>query len=372
MGFIVLPAAFVAAIPFTPRSPPVPTFSADALTKFAADLLATGGLSREDIDLLAGNLVGANLRGYDSHGVMRIPYYLGQIAKGEIVPGAAFEVLNETPSLITVDGHWGFGQVQAGRLMRRLIEKARAGGVGIGTMIRSAHTGRLGEYCEMAAEASMLSMVMVNNHGGVVRVAPPGGKAPRLSTNPIAMGIPNGDQPVVADFCTCVTAEGKVGVKKIAGEKAPDGWLLDSEGRPTNDPEKLYGDPPGSILPMGGMQPYKGFALSLMVEVFTGALSGGVCAREIPANQIGNCVFMMVTDAAHFGGADHFRDEVSNLLAYMRGCPRIDGVDEITLPGDPERTTLAKKTAEGVTLDKGNFRQLAELAEELGVNVPSS
>ena len=350
----------------------MPTFSAEALTQFAADLLATGGLSREDIDLLAGNLVGANLRGYDSHGVMRIPFYLTQVAKGEIVPGAPFEVLNETPSLMTVDGHWGFGQVQAGRLMRRLIEMARAGGVGIGTMIRSAHTGRLGEYCEMAAEASMLSMVMVNNHGGVVRVAPPGGKAPRLSTNPIAMGIPDADGPVVADFCTCVTAEGKVRVKKIAGEKAPDGWLLDSEGRPTNDPEDLYGDPPGSILPMGGIHPFKGFALSLMVEVFTGALSGGVCAREVPANQIGNCVFMMVMDPDHFGGADHFRTEVSDLIAFIRGCPRIDGVDRITLPGDPERDTLARNTAEGITLDEGNFGKLAELAGELGVDLPSA
>jgi len=348
----------------------VPTFSADALTEFAAKLLSTGGLGPEEVTTVARGLVAANLRGYDSHGVMRIPQYLDQIEKGEIVPGAPFEVLQEGPSLVAADGHWGFGQVQAGRLLKRLLDKAATGGVGIGTMIRSAHTGRLGEYCERATEVGKVAMVMVNNHGGVMRVAPPGGKAPRLSTNPIAVGIPNGQQPIVMDFCTCTAAEGKVRVKSIAGETCPDGWLLDSEGRPTNDPNDLYGDPPGSILPIGGTQTYKGFALSLMVEILSGALSGGVCARAVPINQIGNCVFMMVLDPAYFGGADHFATEVSNLTEFVRGCPRIDGVEEITLPGDPERRTLAQKSAEGITLDEGNFGKLAGPADKLGIDLP--
>ncbi len=348
----------------------MPTFSAQDLTDFAASLLSTGGLSPNEVQRVAGSLVGANLRGYDSHGLMRIPQYLGQLAKGEIVSGAEFEVLGDTPSLIRADGHWGFGQVQAERLMRRLIEKAADAGVAIGTMIRCAHTGRLGEYCEMAIESGMIAMVMVNNHGGVMRVAPPGGKAARLSTNPLAVGIPNDDEPIVMDFCTCAAAEGKVRVKRIAGEKCPDGWLLDSEGRPTNDPEDIYGDPQGTILPMGGTQPYKGFALGLMVEIFAGALSGGVCARAVPINQIGNCVFMMVLSPAHFGETEHFQTEVSHLIEFIRGCPRIDGVDEITLPGDPERRTLAQKSAAGVRFDEGNWNNLVKLAEQRGVELP--
>ncbi|MBN2475212.1 MAG: Ldh family oxidoreductase [Pirellulales bacterium] len=350
----------------------MPTFSTEALTDFAAHLLASAGLGPEEVTTLARSLVGANLRGYDSHGVMRIPQYLEQIAQGEITPGAPLEVLRETSSLLTADGHWGFGQVQAGRLLERLIEKAEAGGVGVGTMIRCAHTGRLGQYCEEAAEAGLVAMVMVNNHGGVMRVAPPGGKAPRLSTNPIAVGIPRGDEPIVMDFCTCMAAEGKVRVKRIAGELCPDGWLLDHEGRPTNDPNDLYDDPPGTILPVGGTQPYKGFALGLMVEILSGALSGGVCARPVPVNQIGNCVFMMVLSPAHFGGSDHFAAEVSHLAEFIRGCPRIDGVDEILLPGDPERRTLARKSAEGITLDEGNFAKLAALARQRGVALPES
>ncbi len=348
----------------------MPTFAAEVLTEFAARLLIAGGVGGNEARLIAGSLVAANLRGYDSHGVMRIPQYLGQIDKGDIVPGAEFEVIRETPSLLTTDGHWGFGQVQAGRLMRRLIEKAQSVGVAVGTMIQCAHTGRLGEYCEMATEAGLVAMVMVNNHGAVRRVAPPGGKVARLSTNPIAVGIPHADQPIVLDFCTCVAAEGKVRVKKIAGQKCPDGWLLDSEGRPTNDPGDLYGDPPGTILPMGGTQPYKGFGLGLMVEVLTGALSGGVCAREVPINPIGNCVFMLVLDPAQFGGRVHFHSEVSQLIEFIRSCPRIEGVDEITLPGDPERRSLAQKSAEGLTFDEGNWGRLATLAEELGVDLP--
>ncbi len=348
----------------------MPTFSEETLTRFARDLLVAAGLSLEEGSLVARSLVGANLCGYDSHGVMRIPFYLERARKGEVVPGAEFEVLRETPCLMTVDAHWGFGQTQARRLAQRLIEKATRSGVGAGTMIHCSHIGRLGEYCEMATEAGLVAMLMVNNHGAARRVAPPGGKAPRLPTNPIAVGIPHGREPLIVDFCTSVTAEGKVRVKRIAGQRCPDGWLLDSEGRPTNDPETLYGDPPGTIRPMGGDQPYKGFGLGLVVEILTGALSGGVCAREVPVNQLGNCVFMMVLSPEHFGGKEHFARGVSSLMAFVRACPRVEGVDEITLPGDPERRILRQKLAEGITFDEGNWSQLVKLAHELGVDVP--
>jgi uncharacterized oxidoreductase len=352
------------------RSISVPRIAAKGLKQFSVDLLTAGGLSPEEAGLVAGSLVDANLRGHDSHGVMRIPYYLERARKGEVVPGAQFEVLKESPSILTVDGHWGFGQTQARRLAERLINKAQNTGVAVGTIIRCSHVGRLGEYCEMATDVGLIGMMTVNNHGAVRRVAPPGGTAPRLSTNPLAIAVPNEDAPIVLDFCTCVVAEGKVRVKKIAGQSCPDGWLLDSTGRPTNDPNDLYADPPGTILPMGGSQTYKGFGLSLMVEILSGALSGGVCARELPANQIGNCVFMLVLDPEHFGGAEHFRQEVSRLATYIRECPRAEGVEEINLPGDPERHTLTQRNAKGIDLDDGNWRELVRLAESLGVAVP--
>ncbi len=105
----------------------------------------------------------------------------------------------------------------------------------------------------------------------------------------------------------------------------------------------LYANPPGTILPMGGDQAYKGFGLGLMVEIFAGALSGGTCIREVPINQNGNCVFMMVLDPGHLGGAEHFAREVAGLAEFVRGCPTIEGVSEILLPGEPERRTLAAR-----------------------------
>jgi uncharacterized oxidoreductase len=348
----------------------MPIISAEALFRFSTQLLAAGGVRHDEAELVGRSLVEANLRGHDSHGVVRIAQYLDQLSKNEVITGAPFEVLRSSPSLVAADGHWGFGRVQAGRLTEQLIEKAKHHGVAVGTLIRSSHIGRLGEYCEIAAAAGLVSMIMVNTHGVARRVAPPGGKSPRLGTNPIAIGVPTNDDPLVLDFGTSATAEGKVRVKKIAGQECPPGWLLDSEGRPTTDPNALYGNPPGTILPMGGDQAYKGFGLGLMVEIFAGALSGGVCAREQPINQNGNCVYMQFTDPEHLGGLDHFRQEIGCLVRFVRDCPRIAGCSEILLPGDPERRMLAKRSQEGVAFDEGNWTQLIKLAERLGVPTP--
>jgi len=349
----------------------MPVLRPQLLNEFAANLLTAGGVPRDEAVVVGQSLVAANLRGHDSHGVMRIPYYLDQVAKREIVPGAPLTVLRETDSILAVDGNWGFGQIQAQRLTQRTIEKAQRTGVALGTLIRSAHVGRLGEYCEMAAAAGLVAQVMVNTHGHARRVAPPGGKAPRLGTNPLAMGVPHVDGPLVLDFGTSATAEGKVRVKKIAGQQCPPGWLLDAEGRPTTDPNSLYGTPPGTILPMGGEQAYKGFGLGLMVEIFAGALSGGVCIREKPINQNGNCLFLMFVDPAAVGGEEHFTTEVRQLCEFVKGCPRINGCEEILLPGDPERRTLAQRTATGIPLDDGNWGELTKLAAKLNISPPA-
>lgn len=349
----------------------MPNRTSAELVTFATQLLTAGGASPAEAQRVAESLVGAELRGYSSHGMMRIPFYIRMIADGKIVPQAELKILEESDTRIVADANWGIGQVQAMDLTERLLEKAKSSGLAIGTMIHSGHIGRLGEYCETAAAAGMVSLFMVNSHGGVVRVAPPGGKAPRLSTNPLAIGAPHDDSPLVLDFSTSATAEGKVRVQKIAGKPCPEGWLLDSDGKPTTNPEDLYSDPPGSILPMGGNQTYKGFGLGLMIEIFTGALSGGVTARETPYPNKGNCVFAMLLNPEKFGGADHFAAEVNQLVTYIRDCPRVDGVEQITLPGDPERAIFAKRSAEGTDIDVGNWGQLTDLAKELGVEPPA-
>jgi uncharacterized oxidoreductase len=348
----------------------MPNISTDKLTQFAAALLQAGGVSPAESQIVAKSLVLANLMGHDSHGVMRVPYYLEGVPKGEVTPDAEFTVIQENDSLLQADGNWGFGQTQAQRLTDRLIAKASKSGVALGTLVHSGHIGRLGEYCERAAAAGMVSLLMVNTHGAARRVAPPGGTSPRLGTNPIAIGVPTPNGPLVMDFGTSATAEGKVRVKRIAGQLCPDGWILDNQGKPTNDPNTLYGEPPGTIRPFGGDQPHKGFALGLMVEIFAGALSGGPCIREKPPNQQGNCVFELIVDPNRVGGSNHFANEVMGLVSFIRECPRAVGVEEILLPGDPERKTSAARTANGIPIDDGNWQQLLAFAEKLKVPSP--
>ena len=350
----------------------MPTLKPHALESFAAELLAAGGIAADQAALVAASLVDANLKGYDSHGVMRVPYYVQAIKDGEVEPGAELTVLDEGPSRVVADANWGVGQVQATRLIAMLAAKANQSGLGLGTLMHCGHIGRLGEYCEKTAADGLVSMLMVNSHGGAVRVAPPGGKAPRLSTNPLAIGVPLGNAPLVLDFSTSATAEGKVRVKKIAGQTCPDGWLIDCEGRPTNDPNALYGNPPGAILPMGGAQAYKGFGLGLMIEILTGALSGGNCAKTVPYPKKGNCVFILLIDPAKFGGAEHFQSEVQQLVDYVKACPRIEGCQEIILPGDPERRLAAERRKSGIFLDEENWNALLKLSQTLRVTSPAA
>ncbi len=350
----------------------MPTLNPPDLQSFAARLLAAGGIAADQSELVAASLVDANLKGYDSHGVMRVPYYVQAIKDGEVEPGAELTILDEGPSRVVADANWGVGQVQAMRLIGMLAAKANQSGLGLGTLMHCGHIGRLGEYCEKTAADGLVSMLMVNSHGGAVRVAPPGGKAPRLSTNPLAIGVPLGNAPLVLDFSTSATAEGKVRVKKIAGQTCPEGWLIDCEGRPTNDPSALYGNPPGAILPMGGAQAYKGFGLGLMIEILTGALSGGNCAKTVPYPKKGNCVFILLIDPAKFGGAEHFQSEVQQLVEYVKSCPRIEGCEEIILPGDPERRLAQDRRKSGIFLDEENWNALLKMATQLKVQSPAA
>lgn len=349
----------------------MPSVTEHDLQTFATQLLTAGGATPDEAAVVADSLVQANLRGHDSHGVMRIPSYLQNVANGRIQTGQSLTIVKESPGSIVADGGWAFGQVLSRDLMNRLMDKAAVTGVACGALRQSAHIGRLGEYAEMAAARNMASMIIANTHGAAHRVAPVGGKAPRLGTNPICMGMPGGKNgPFVMDFGTSATAEGKVRVKKIAGQQVPPGLILDSEGNPTTDPNAIYADPPGTILPMGGDQAYKGFGLAYMIEMFSGGLSGGNCSMPTPPPPLGNCAVFVVFDAEMFAGVEHLSKEVSQLEEFVRSSPPIDPSKPITLPGDPELNTMHQRRSTGVPLDEGNWKALVDLAVELGVPVP--
>lgn len=349
------------------------TIAREDLTGFAEALFVAAGVDRREAAIVARSLVGANLRGYDSHGVMRIPFYVAAIKDGRVRPGQPLKIERETPAALVCDANWGLGQVLSRELMERLIAKAAVTGVACGTMRQAAHIGRVGEYSEMAAEKGMAAIICANGHGSGQRVAPVGGIRGRLGTNPLSIGMPGGKEgPFILDFGTSATAEGKVRVKRIAGESIPLGWILDAEGNPTTDPKALYGDPPGSILPMGGDQAYKGFGLSFMIEMLAGGLSGGKCAHPNAPPPVGNDALFIVLDPRVFGGAESLQTQIGVLEPFVRETPRRAGVDRITLPGDPERVLLAKREVEGIPLDDGNWTELVNLAQKLGVQVPGT
>lgn len=350
----------------------MPTFSAPKLTAFAQALFEAGGVPPADAGVVSRSLVDANLCGHDSHGVMRVPQYLDFLRKGTYKAGAPLTVISETPAVIAADAGWGLGQVQTYRLFEKLVPKAKALGVAVGTLRNCGHTGRLGEYAEFAAKENMALFAAVNSHGSGRRVAPPGGTEGRISTNPICMGAPTSAAPVVIDFGTSAAAEGKVRAQFQKKEPAGDGWLVDHTGRPTTDPGVLYTEPRGSLLPFGGTQAYKGFGLGLLLDLLCGGLSGGACSNPaFPLAGQGNAAVFVLLNPALFGGTDHFLKETDALTAYVRSCPTADGASAITLPGDPERAAKEKRTADGIAVPDGTWELIAKAAGELKVPLPA-
>jgi uncharacterized oxidoreductase len=349
----------------------MPTFPAATLLSFARSLFEAASVPADEAAIVAESLVDANLCGHDSHGLIRIPQYVKTIEDGKMKPGAPLTVVHETPAVLVADGGWGLGQVQAHRLLKRLIGKAREGGVAAGTLKHCGHIGRLGEYAEVAAREKTALIGTVNGHGYGKNVAPPGGTDARLGTNPLCMGAPTSGDPVVLDIGTSVCAEGKVRVCFNKGVPVPEGWLIDADGKPTTDPGVLYRQPRGSILPLGGAQAYKGFGIALLLEMFAGGFSGAPCSHAAAEPRSANAVFFVVLDIAAFAGAEHFLRETTAVSQHVRSAPRVAGVDEILLPGDPERREKTRRHAAGLTLDDGTWGQLSQLATRLKVSVPA-
>jgi len=344
-----------------------------SLESLAISLFAAAGVTRDEATLVARSLVESNLQGHDSHGVMRIPDYVEQLGNGELVAGAEFEILTETPAMLVVDAHRGFGQVQTGRLMDRLAEKAKVVGIASGAMRNCGHVGRLGEWVERAARRQCAGFVTVNDNGVLTCVAPPGGIEPRISTNPLALGVPLPGEPLVFDMSTSAVANGKVRVAMLAGKTCPEGWLQDAAGNPTRDPATRFASPPGTLLPMGGeTQGYKGFALGLMLDILSAGLAGGFCPPAPADAPLTNNVLAVVWSPALFSGATHFEKEAEKLIDAVRTTPRKSDVESIRLPGDRAATTRAERHEAGIPLDSGTWRSLEQLATRLGVPFEAS
>ncbi|MCE9531327.1 MAG: Ldh family oxidoreductase [Planctomycetes bacterium] len=350
----------------------MPTLQSEPLTIFSRSLFVAAGVPADEAEVVSRSLVDSNLCGHDSHGVIRVPQYIGFVREAKLFCNVPLTKLHETPAMFSGDANWGLGQVQSYRLLDILLPKARTLGIASGTMRKCGHIGRLGEYAEWAASRGLAFMATVNSHGSGRRVAPPGGTEGRISTNPLCFGSPTPTDPLVLDIGTSASAEGKVRVSFQKGEKLPEGVLIDHRGQPTTDPAALYNEPRGTILPFGGPQAYKGFGLGMLLDALAGGLSGGMCSRpEAPMPGLGNSVIFVLFDINHFGGSEHFLKETGNLASFVRNTPTAEGVKSITLPGDPERLSKQKRLVDGIPISDGTWATLAKLAEELKVKIPA-
>ena len=341
--------------------------TADELQTFVGELFLCAGVSDHDAAEVSASLVESNLRGHESHGVLRVADYLDQLKSGELRSGVEWQVLNESPAILVADGQRRFGQVLSRQLVEHLTVKANLLGIACGTLKNCGHVGRLAEWVELAARNGLAAFMSVNDNGVLRCVAPPGGLEARISTNPLAIGVPTGGEPLVLDLSTSAVANGKVKARLLAGKSCPPGWLLDTDGNPTTDPATRFCDQPGTLLPMGGEQHgYKGFGLGLLLDVLVGGLSGGFCPPAEPPEIGTNNVVMVLWDPQRFAGMPHFLAEADKLIDYVRSTPRQAGVEQITLPGDRSAATRRDRLTHGIPLDHGTWDMLQAAAASLG------
>jgi len=341
----------------------MPVIQADRLEALTREIFVALGTPEEDARWIATLLVRSNLRGHDSHGVIRIPQYAAAVKRGDTNPKPTIRVVSETPTTALVDGDLGFGQVVARRAIEIAVAKARAQGLSAVGCFRTNHIGRLADYAELAAAQGFIAMLWVNSPTRQ-SVVPLGGIARRLSTNPHAVAVPGRRGPALSlDMATSVVAQGKLRVKRNRREPAPPGWLIDAEGQPATDVEAFFGEPPGALLPLGE---HKGYGLSLVVEILGGILSGTGASGPEPG-PARNGVFMLCLDVARFLPLDKFYAEVERLIVHVKSSPKARGVAEILVPGEPEERMEAERRTHGIFVEEETWSQIQAVAQELGV-----
>ena len=319
------------------------------------------GASESVAQRLAHSLVESNLVGHDSHGVLRVPEYAERIRAGTLALDGRIEVVRETAATALIDCRWNLGQIALPQGMELAIRKARNVGVGMVVLGHCDHTGRVGEYVVSAAEQGMIGQLTCNGSlpGGIV--APYGGARRALGANPMAWAVPAADRPpIFFDFATSVVAHGKLQVAADKGELVPPGWILDKQGNPTRDPQAQFDD--GAILPFGG---HKGYALSVMIELLSGGLSGAGFPL-LPGYRWDQGTTLIAIDISAFQPLNEFKRQVAEFARHLKAVPRAAGVDEILLPGEIEWRTRAVREQTGIPLPEVTWARIqAEGAEAI-------
>lgn len=331
----------------------------------AAALLQAAGLDPDKAAAVARRLVDADLLGHSTHGLRMLPVYLERLADGRIARAGAIEVLQDHGAAFS----WKANRLPGAWVMERFvdaaIERSAAHPVVTATLADCSHIGALQAYLEAFAERKLLALLMVTDPA-VVSVAPPGGVRPVTTTNPIAACIPTHEAPLLVDLSTSLVSNSAAAGYAAAGKTLPGPWLLDNQGRPTDDPKALEATPPGTLMPLGGAEfGYKGFAFGLLVEAFALALAG--FGRDAPRQRGAQGVFLQVISPGAFGhGRDAFLASMSHLVAQCHAGPAAPGA-AIRLPGERALARKKQQLAEGLQLEPEVLPALAAWARRLDV-----
>ncbi|MCL6449944.1 MAG: Ldh family oxidoreductase [Acetobacteraceae bacterium] len=333
------------------------------LLAFARAVLERKGVPPEDAGLAAEALVATNLRGVDSHGINRLPEYVARLERGLMQAVTRLTPVASSPPLELWDGQGGVGPVVASRTMERAVALARDHGVGVVGVRRSNHFGAAGHYALMAAARGLIGLAATN---AAPTLAPWGGREARLGNNPWAIAVPcrTLGHPLLLDIANSVSSFGKLRQLAEEGRPIPEGWVMTADGRPTTDPREALS---GVLLPMGG---HKGYAISFMIEVLAGALTGAGCPGADPdGGGVGH--LMAAVGVTAFATPEEFEARLGRVIKAMKTAPLAPGHKEVMVPGEVEARNEAERRRAGIPLPAPVVERLVRLGEGLGVSFPS-
>ncbi len=337
---------------------------AEYLRRVGIAIFSACGAPPEDAAIVSDELVEASLVGVDSHGVMRYAQYVEDVLEGKIRPGAQACVVKESETTAIVDCGFNFGPVSARRMVDIACAKAKQNGVVCVVSENSHHVGRLGAYAEKIAARDLFCVAAANSSKHGHFVVPWGGREGRLGTNPLAFAAPTSNGPIVLDMSTSMLPEGKIRILVQQGGHVPRGCIQDAQGNPTTDPTTFYGPPRGTILPFGGELGYRGFGLSLLVEILSGILAGQATSIE---NRYINGLCLIVISPHAFCGTERFKELMDDLVAYITTTAAAPGFAEVIMPGAPEHRMREQRLAEGIPVADETWRRIVEAAKRVGV-----
>ncbi|MFC1941861.1 Ldh family oxidoreductase [Chloroflexota bacterium] len=340
----------------------------EVLKKFTKEIFVRLGLSAEDAETEAEVLIWANLRGIDSHGVLQIPYYQQEVENGYMNLKPNIQVQMETPATLVVEADLAFGPVVTIFAMELAIKKAREVGIGWALIRNTSHQGSMGYYPLLAAKNDMAGIALVCTPPGM---APYGARIAGVDNSPIAIAVPaKRHPPLILDMATSVAAGGKIKLAIDKGVTIPADWALDKDGNPTTDPKQAV-----TLLPIGGP---KGSGLALMFECLSSVMLGNPLLEPVlsgnktsEGHQIQNSIVAAI-DIASFTDVQSYKEHIDSLIDGIKALPKAKGFSEIYVPGESENRTFDDRSRNGIPLPKGTVRNLRNIAQRLGIQLPSA